>query len=165
MHYGAPTYGSAKSTKEWFIAQNSKSWPGVTNCLAVAVVVAQRWSNKSKANLCMHSLVINLPMATVDNYSRTSLCGHSLNTSDTKESPCIFSKLNLLNTDTRWSKINMFTAGNCHSKQKRKISMFMAGNCRSKKKWKERKKPVIKTTVSRKKSQVSFLNGSSRPWT
>ena len=34
-----------------------------------------------------------------------------------------------------------------------------------KKKKKERKKPVIKTTVSRQKSQVSFLNGSSRPWT
>ena len=34
-----------------------------------------------------------------------------------------------------WSKINMFTAGNCHSKQKkRKINMFMAGNCHSKQK-------------------------------
>ena len=49
------------------------------------------------------------------------------------------------------SKINMFTARNCHSKQKkgklicswpgtaiqsrkRKISMFIAGNCRSKQK-------------------------------
>ena len=66
--------------------------------------------------------------------------------------------------------INMLMAGNCRSKQKRKINVhgrelavfqnrktkiniFMAGNCRSIKK--ERKKP--KTTVSRQKSQVSFL--------
>ena len=67
-----------------------------------------------KGQIVQQSLVINLPMTTVDNYSRTSLCGHSLDTSDTSltslpwtvffapgESPCIFSKLNPLDKDTR----------------------------------------------------------------